>query len=276
MKTIPQTTSARAHAALPLLLLLTLALAAASCKRSGVNGNADSGNSSGNSTAAGEISTTPPFSTKEPERYQATIVTKGGLGEQSNVPGMSALTTREMQVARDGQQRRVDAELYPGMKVSYLQTSAGMYMLIPARKIYVEMKQGDAGLTKNLSPEFSPDKLLNQSAGGARYELLGKEDVNGRVTTKYRVTATSKNGETQSVTESLIWIDESLGMPVKSETTTTGGAYNGAMFSMELRDIKQEVDSSVFVLPTDYKKVDYEELSRQAAEAVRGAASDKK
>lgn len=276
MKSIHQTVPARARTALPLLLLLTLAIAGASCKRSGVNGNANAGNSPGNSTAAGEISTTPPFSTKEPERYQATIVTKGGLGEQSNVTGMSALTTREMQVARDGQQRRVDAELYPGMKVSYLQTGAGIYMLIPARKIYVEMKPGDAGQSKNLPPDFSPDKLLNQSAGGARYEMLGKEDVNGRATMKYRVTATAKTGEAQSVTESLIWIDESLGMPIKSETTTTGGAYNGAKFSMELRDIKQEADQSLFVLPPDYKKVSYEELSRQASDAVRGSMEDKK
>jgi hypothetical protein len=263
MKIVYPAARGRAARTFVILSLLTLAFSAASCKRSQVAGNA---NEAPATTAAGETSTTPPFSTKEPERYQATMVTAGSLGEKSNIPGMSLLTTREVLVARNGEKRRMDAEPLPGLKVSYLQLSSGSYVLVPARKIYAEFGPGDALKgAKNSSSDFSPDKLLNESvAGGARYENLGAEDVGGRATTKYRVTMTGRTGEAKaSTTETLIWIDESLGMPVKSETTITGGAANGVKYSTELRDIKQDVDQSLFELPPDYKKVDYKEIMRQ-------------
>lgn len=264
MKTSNPAQNGRAPRVLVHFLLLTLALFAASCKRSQVAGNS---NDAGPPTAAGETSTTPPFSTKEPERYQATMVTKGSLGEQSKIPGMAELKTTEMLVARDREKRRIDVELFPGMKVTYLQLPEGSYMLVPGKKIYAEFKPGEAagssGQTRGASPDFSPDKLLNQSAGGARYEKLGPEEVGGRATMKYRVTTGGQTGAAkEATTETLIWIDESLGMPIKSETTNTGGAANGAKYSTELRDIKQEVDASVFELPPDYRKVEQQELQR--------------
>lgn len=262
--------------------LLTFALFVSSCKRTETSGNTGDGNSSGNtSVGVTETSTTPPFSTKEPEQYQATMVIKGSLGEGSNIPGMSGLTTKEMRVARDGERRRVDTELFPGMKISYLQTPAGRYLLVPARKVYAEFKSGDEGSgadpAKNLSSDFSPDKLLNQSAaGGARYEKLGAEEVGGRATVKYRVTTGGRTGEAKSVTtESLIWIDEALGMPVRSETTVTGGAATGSKYTTELRDLKQEVDQSLFELPGDYRKVDYKNIMRELMPSVPGLTDRK-
>lgn len=259
-----------------LLILLTFVAFATSCKRSGVTDNANAGDSAGGATAAGgETSTTPPFATKEPERYQATMVIASSLGEKSNIPGLSGLTTKEMLVARDGEKRRVDTELFPGMKVSYLQTASGRYMLVPARKVYAEFKAngegGDSDSSKNLPSDFSPDKLLNQTGGGARYEKVGTEDVNGRATTKYRVTTSGRTGAAKNVTtESLIWIDESLGMPVKSETTVMGGDASGSKYSTELRDLKQDVDQSLFELPADYQKVDYKDILKQIVPDVPG------
>jgi hypothetical protein len=264
---------ARATCTLVSLLLLTLALCVASCKRSEVAGNANAGNGSSPTAANDATSTTPPFQTKEPERYQATMVITGSLGAQANVPGMSGLTTKEMLVARDKEKRRVDTELFPGMKVSYLQLASGSYMLVPAGKVYAELKPGGAGVeadqAKNSSPDFSPDKLLNQTSGGVRYEELGKEDVDGRASVKYRVTTINRTGESREVTtESLIWIDVALGMPIKSETTVTGGATSGAKYSTEMRDLKEDVDPSLFELPPDYRKVDYKDILRQAVPTV--------
>lgn len=273
MKNIYSTAVGRARAALVYLFLLTLALSAASCKGSGTNGNQNANSAAGSTTVADETSTTPPFSTKEPERYQATMVITSSLGEQSNIPGMSQLTTKEMLIARDGERRRVDMELVPGMRAAYLQTATARYLLLPARKVYAEFKQGGEGgasePSKNPSSDFSPDALLNQSIGGARYEKLGAENVSGRATVKYRVTMTGKTGEAKSVTtESLIWIDDALGMPVKSETTMSGTGSANSKYSMELRDIKQDVDQSVFELPTDYTKVDYKDIQRQITPAA--------
>lgn len=275
MKSFHQTLKNRARVALAAFCLLTLSLSGTSCKRAGTDGNANNGGTAGQTTAGGETSTTPPFATKEPERYQARMVITSSLGEQANIPGMNVLTTREMFIARDGERRRVDTEVSPGRKVSFLQTSAGRYLLLLERKIYAEIivegesKAVDA--SKNLPSDFSPEKLLNQSSGGARYEKLGAEDLGGRATMKYRVTVSGSTGEAKSVTtESLIWIDESLGMPIKSETTLVGGPANGAKYSTELRDIRQEVDASVFELPPDYRKVDYTDISNQVVPSVPG------
>jgi hypothetical protein len=257
----------RARALFVSLLLLTLAVSAASCKRSEKAGNANEEGAAVRKTAS-ETTGPPPFSTKEPERYQAKMVLTSGLGEESNIPGMKGLATAETLITRDGEKRRVDTEIVRGMKVSYLQLASGRYMLVPAKKIYTEFNPngegGNPASSKGMSPDFAPDKLLNQSMGGASYEKLGAEDLNGRATVKYRVTVGGQPGAAQAAkTESLIWIDEALGMPVKFESTSVGGPRNGAKYTMELRDIKLDVDPSLFEVPTDYKKVDYKEYSRQ-------------
>jgi hypothetical protein len=268
MKSISGAALARARKLFVALLLLTLGVSAASCKRSEIAGNAND-NTSAAQTTASETNSPPPFSTKEPERYQAKMVITSGLGEESSIPGMSGLATTEILITRDGERRRVDTEILRGMKVAYLQLASGRYMLVPAKKIYTEFNfdgagSSDAASSKGMSPDFSPDKLLNQSMGGASYEKLGAEEVNGRATVKYRVTSAGRTGDATAVkTESLIWIDEALGMPIKSESTSAGGPHNGAKYSMEMRDIQLDVDQSVFELPTDYRKVDYKELSRQ-------------
>jgi outer membrane lipoprotein-sorting protein len=270
MKSISAVARKRASAAFIALLLLTLVVSAASCKRREVAGNAND-NAASASSKTSETNTTPPFSTKEPERYQARMVMKGSLGEGSNIPGMSELATTEMLITRDGERRRVDTEIFRGLKVTYLQTPSGRYVLVPAKQIYTEFNLNGAGgadaSAKGMTPDFSPDKLLNQTMGGASYEKLGAEEVGGRATQKYRVTTTGKTGDAKAVTtESLIWIDEALGMPVKSESTSAGGPHNGAKYSMELRDIKLDIDQSLFELPPGYKKVDDKEFSRQIAD----------
>lgn len=245
------------------LFLLTLLLAAASCKRSEGTGNqtAAGGNTGGAVEAA---SLTPPFATKEPERYQATRVmtsSSGGVEANGGAPGGQTF------IARDGDRRREDYETSAGEKISYLQLPEGSYVLLPAKRLYAELKPEASGATSEPSvpPDFSPDKLLNETRPQSRYEKLGAENVNGRATMKYRVTVLGKTGAGREVTTtSLVWVDESLGMPVKSETTSTGGAASGARVTMELRDIKETIDAGVFELPPDYRKVEARELFAQA------------
>jgi len=58
-------------------------------------------------------------------------------------------------------------------------------------------------------------------------------------------------------------VDEQLGMPVKSEMSSPGGAK----VSMELRDIKETVDETVFNLPPDYKRIEAREIFAQLNQA---------
>jgi hypothetical protein len=260
------------------MLAVVAGLTTTACKRSGGEANTGAGGAgNGNSsTAADNTSRTPPFSTKEPERYVATMVVTGSLGgDAAGIPGIGNLLSREIKIARDGDKRRVDYELIPGARMSDLQLSSGHYMLLHSKKLYAEIKPGEggaaSGIAQNLPSDFSPDKLINESSPGASYETLGAETVNGRATTKYKVTTTAKGEEARGVkTETIIWVDESLGMPIKSETTSTGDAARGSKVSMELRDIKQEVDPSLFELPKDYKKVTSDEITAQMLPSLPG------
>jgi hypothetical protein len=254
---VRDTQAVRVSRALVFLLLLTLWLATASCKRSDVSGN-QNGAANGN-TAVGEEVTSPPFATKEPERYQAVRVTTYSQSGEADAVSQTF-------IARDGDRRREDYESPTGLKISSLQLPGGNYILIPSKKIYAELRAetSSAGTEREESvpADFSPDKLLNEARPEARYENLGAETVGGRATRKYRVTVRGKTGTAKDVlTETLIWVDEQLGMPVKTETVSSGGAAAaGSKILMELRDMKETIDAGLFDLPLDYKRVEYKEI----------------
>ena len=250
------------HTAILLFLVLTISAAGASCKRKSVEMAA-------NSNATSEVddtSTTPPFSTREPERYQWTRVITGVVaGDKAGEPAVS----QTVFMARDADKRREDYEILKGVRLTVLRLPEGSYTLYPAKKIYAEMGGGQSATSKaqaRVPPDFSADKLVNASRAGARYEKLGTEDLNGRTTTKYRVTTRGQTGE---ATETIIWIDESLGMPIKSESITKSEAGE-SRYTVEYRDIKLDADSSLFILPKDYKKVNQEEIQRETLSNLPG------
>lgn len=260
-------------------LLLTLHLIATGCARYGAGSTAnESGNSNDSATAKGELRSTPPYSTKEPERYRATMVTAGSLSYQStsgeasqhsatqNSAGQNSAEQR-MTVARDGARRRTEYELPAGKKISLLQTPEGDYLLDTNRKLYAELADEAATTAAHRSSDtapansvkamrdFSPDEPFNKGRAAARYEKLGAETLNGRAATKYRVTPTSITGEAGgSVGESLIWIDDELQMPIKQEIVSANSA-NDARWWMELRDIETNVPADAFEIPAGYRKV---------------------
>jgi hypothetical protein len=226
---------------LALVSLLTLALAAASCKRSDVSVNQ---NSAGTPVASGKPSSAPPFQTKEPERYQATRIVTTNEGGAS-----------QTFIARDGERRREEYEEGAGGRVAYLELPGARYVLLPAKKLYAELKTETGG--GSVPPDFSPEKLLNESRPETVYERLGEENLDGRQMVKYRVTVRDP-GAGRAPVETLVWVDERLGMPVKSETTSSG-----ARTTMELRDVRETVDAGLFELPADYQKVSQEEIFAQ-------------
>jgi hypothetical protein len=239
-------------------LLLTFVLAVASCKRESVSNNNATANAPANTS--GETSTTPPFSTKEPERYQATVVVSTTLGSQT---GGAPSVSREIFRARDGERQRDEYELMPGLKLVRLQLPGGNFVLYPAKKLYAEETTGAEAkdASKSAPTGLTPESLMNSSLGGARYEKLGTEAIGGRNTTKYRATVTGKTGEAKNVTtETLFWVDEALGMVIKSETTSTGEGASASKYTMEVRDLKTDVDAALFEVPKDYKKTNYKDI----------------
>jgi hypothetical protein len=206
---------------------------------------------------------TPPFSTKEPERYQAiriTSVAETGASENS-----SLAQSNQVLIARDGEKRREEYSVGASGPIVHLQIPAGRFLLLPASRMYADLSRAshetDPGKgfldSADHSVELSPDQLLNDAHAPATYETLGTETLAGRPTTKYRVDVVTG---TQSQNETLIWIDEALGMPVRSETMSKSSGHS-LKVTMELKDVKLEVDERLFSWPSDYRKVEQRVIS---------------
>jgi len=224
------------------LLLGTFAFTQISCK---------SGQAPGSTDAASQdlaLLTTPPFSTKEPQRYQA-VRTITSNGKDNGEP----VVTKTL-IAREGSMRREEYETHGGHTVVFLEIPQGKFVLLPAAKLVAAMTDSPEAEEGASRSELSTDFLLNQTPTETRYQRLGPEAVSGRGATKYRVLTRSAATEVTPDTQTLIWIDDELGIPVRSETTSN--AEGGAVTSkMELSDIRLNVDPNIFRLPADYRKV---------------------
>lgn len=195
------------------------------------------------------VSHTPPFQTKEPERYRAvrTLTTVTADGEK---------VTKD-ELARDGELRRDESEL-DGRRVVYLYLPEATFILLPQEKVFAEATNVAHGAPRDDS-ESSPDRLLHTEPISTTYQSLGAESVNGRSTQKYRVVVNSSPGANVSGNETVIWIDETLQMPIKSETKST----NGARSTMELSQIVLDVEPSLFRVPEGYEKISFTELRKR-------------
>ena len=206
-----------------------------------------------NSTTDTVVSSTPPFNTKEPDRYRAirnvTVVAANG----------QAVTTKNL-IAHDGELRRAESQV-ASKTIAYLETPEGRFVLLPAEKIYAEVTPGSDLPTNDDDDalERSPEGLLHAETGSTSYQTLGKEAIGGRNTDKYRVLVNAASVGNVSVSETLIWIDDVLRMPIKSETKSA----DGTRVSMELSDISVEVDNVLFQIPKDYQKVTFIEFRKR-------------
>jgi hypothetical protein len=201
------------------------------------------------SSADAFVSATPPFQTKEPERYRATRTVTN-----INAAGQTEVT--KSAIAKDGEFRRLEAELV-SVRMILLVGPPGNFVLLPDEKVYVDQSER-AAPGAMLEDESSPERLLHTESGTSSYKKLGTELISGRRTNKYLVVVNAANAANVSSSETLIWIDEALGMPIRSETQSSDGSRS----TMELSDLALEVDKSVFQVPADYKKVAFSELSK--------------
>lgn len=229
------------------LIVVSLAVLTISC-RSQTNSPTND-----NSTTEAHVSSTPPFQTKEPDRYRAirtlTVVTANG----------QTVITKNL-IARAGDLRRNESQV--GSKtIAYLDGPDGKFVLLPDEKIYAEVTP-DSDLPTNDDDdtlERSPEGLLHAETSNTSYQMLGKEAIEGRNTDKYRVVVNAPSAANVSVSETLIWIDEALKMPIKSETKSA----DGTRVLMELSDIALDVDNVLFQIPKDYQKLAFAEFRKR-------------
>jgi hypothetical protein len=202
-----------------------------------------------NSAATPEtvVSSTPPYETKEPERYRATRTITSTMAD-----GRTLVT--KSSTVRDGEMRLNEIELV-SKRVVLLDLPEGRFVLFPEGKVYADTAgQSVAGAMAD-DDGSSPEGMLHVDSGSTSYQPLGAETIAGREANKYRVIVNGAGGKNVSPSETLIWIDKALNMAIRSETKS-----DGSRIMMELSEISLEVDKSVFHVPADYQKVTLVEL----------------
>lgn len=198
--------------------------------------NSANSNTSVNQTNIAEIESEIPFTTKEPETFQAEIITKFEEDEEKAFIAQS----KGRFFIRKGETATLQTELNK------------LFLLNFEKKIYVENIEKSA-VSKQASGETLNDFLttewLNQKAETS-FENLGEE--NGL--SKYR--AVFENSE------SLIFVDENFKIPVRQEFYSIEGEAKNLIYSTELQNLKLIADEQFFEIPKDFRKVSLEEFRK--------------
>jgi hypothetical protein len=244
---------------------------------SAVNTNANVSNSLANSNlnTAGSVPGTT-VNAREPDQYQANIkLSLQGLGGSQP----AALPPLMATVARSGNDRMMQFTLPTNEKVIYLDKGGMSYLILPSRKQYAELTQDALGF--NVRQLMMPAEIVNRVKAMPGVKLVGEETMDGRQVLKYGYEATA-NTQTQAGnvnTESYILVDKETGLPLHTETVSQSqsGAnvqgMNGMRMVTEMTDIDTTPDPSLFNLPTDYAKIDPQQVKAQANLIFQAAAA---
>ncbi|MDQ3180255.1 MAG: hypothetical protein M3Q33_07015 [Acidobacteriota bacterium] len=191
---------------------------------------------------AEEIKSGIPFSTKEPENFQAEFVfTAPGEREDKTF------------AARGDNVRRYDYNYGQKTQVSMVQTAdSKSFLLFRDKKVYAENSNNEIVQSAENPFDFLTTEWLNQKAD-AKFESLGAENE----VLKYRVIL----GANQK-SESIIWVDENIGLPVKQEFYSTDGEQRTLNFTFEMKNFKLQADADLFEVPKDFRKVSVEDFRR--------------
>ena len=237
-----------------------------------VNANANIANSFANSSNANSTNMNSSVSssaveTKEPEQYEAKVTLRlEALGDQQKTT-LPAITAN---VARNGAERRMELTLPTGEKIIYLDKSGTNYAILPNRKQYAELNRETLGF--DVRRMLLPEQIVQSVKGLQGVQLVGEEQMNGRAVMKYRYgsVANTQSQAGQVATESFLIVDKETGLPLRSETVAqsqSGGnvqGFKGISIVTEMSDIKTTVDPAVFAAPTEFQKVDAEQVRAQA------------
>ncbi len=233
-------------------------------------------NANVNTSNSNAASAAPGPSLTEPINYQGTIsLTLQTVGEQQNasMPPLKAL------VARSGADRAMEFTLPTNEKVVYVEKAGVKYLVLPTRKQYAELTPDALGF--EVRQMMMPEQIVDRLKAMQGVQLAGEETVNGRQVQKYTYGSAVNTG-TQAgtvATESYFLIDKATNLPIRSEIvsqSTSGGnvqGVQGVRLLTEITDIRPQADSNIFNIPTDFQKIDPEQVKAQANLIFNAAAA---
>lgn len=205
-----------------LVVLVTVLSSACSYLQNSANSNSPAA-----AKPVSEIESEIPFATREPETWQAEIVIKHEDSERRVTIARDKNNhfIREASVAdlslENGKRFRINFETR-----SFSESAA---------------KTGNAVEDAESLHGFLTTEWLNRRTAG-NFEDLGIE--NGL--RKFRSVFESS--------ESLIFIDEKLGVPLRQEFYSIEGEQRTLVYSVELQNVKLIAESSLFAIPEGFKK----------------------
>jgi len=256
---------------------ISLAIVTASMMLSGLlfSGCTDVGSNrttSANANAgARNANTAPPpepmtFEPREPDSYAVTetvTVQPTGNSPQANIP------TMQFTFSKNGTDRRVSFNLPdPIGEVIYLEKPQFKYLIFPSRRQYVELNPDELGFP--LGNLMSPASVIERLKERTQYERVGTQDVNGRQAVEYRFRGAADT-RTQAGTvqaDSLVFVDQQTGLPLRSEINTTSTSGAGARIVTDTRDLRLNPDSSQFEVPVGMNKVTSTELKQRVQQFI--------
>ncbi|HEX3101233.1 MAG TPA: hypothetical protein VHQ01_05555 [Pyrinomonadaceae bacterium] len=180
-----------------------------------------------------------PYPNKEPEKYQTEIwqTTPAGI--------------EKFFVARDGAKWRIDSSYGQPDQVTTIHTDKE-YVFSFAAKIYAEYPISHGYDDREDTINAMTHGMLNAKEKGV-FEKIGNEGG----LTKYKVAPDAgKNVET------LIYVDEKLGLPLKKEVFKTDGGQRVLDYSVQLTGFKPAADANMFELLKGYKLVSSDEMKK--------------
>lgn len=263
---------------LSLSLVSLVGFTGSACQSPATNGTANTttANSAGNSIAnsvntatavANSVMNVPTGSTidaKEPEKYQATVLLKL---ETSGAQNATPFPPIRAEVARSGNDRRMEFKMPTGETVIYLDKGGRQLLISPQRKQYAELSKEAVGF--EVRRLLMPEQIVNQLKNMKGVEQVGEERIDGRDAIKYRFASTT-NTQTQAGqvnTESFIFVDKETGLPLRSFTNTAAQGnvqgVNAVNLVTEINNIRTDVDPNLFAEPTDLAKVEPEQIRSQ-------------
>lgn len=264
-----------------LLMLAVLLLSISACKpmpasntNSNTNANAITPSSAANTNSTSENTDRgPAINTREPEKYSATLVfsleTEGG-DKAIGIPSL------QVQVARSGDDRRVEFKLPDGSPLIYLDHNNRHYVILPNRKQYAELTQEATGV--QFHKLITPGQLVEDLKNIRGVERVGEGPMDGRSAEKYRYsTSTNTNTKAGEVkAEAFVYVDKETGLPLRAEMLAqSSGDIKGvkaARVVAEMHDIKTDVQPALFEPTAGYEQVAPEKL-RQQIDALTSAVA---
>lgn len=183
-----------------------------------------------------EIKSDIPFSTKEPEVFQAELVITAGGAESKKF------------VARSGNSRRFDYNFGAKNQVSVIQTDK-VFTISADKKIYTETALSAAFPAQN---DFTVEWL------------------NAKTTAEFTKMGTANNLTQYSAnfgnSEIVISVDETTNLPMHQEFYSIESGQKTLTMTIELKNFKAEAANDLFVVPKDFKKVSAEEFRKVLSE----------